>query len=62
MEAVEVDVFKDFGEVDEVGWDGLNKCVLAFLEPLVEAIIKADHELGDEEFVLGGLVGEALVT
>ena len=35
---------------------------MTFLKPLVEAIVEADHELGDEELVLGGLVGEALVT
>ena len=35
MEAVEVDVFEDFCEVDEVCRDGLDGGVLAFLEPLV---------------------------
>ena len=30
MEAVEVDVFEDFGEVDEVGGDGLEECILTF--------------------------------
>ena len=35
---------------------------MTFLKPLVESIIEANHELGDEEFVLRGLVGEALVT